>query len=79
MQTYNQMGFNNVMPLLMNFTTPTPIQEYTPEVFNYDEENQISYEMRIVGTRSLRHSSTHKKNGTVTDRKNEIDDSKSVR
>lgn len=76
----NQNGNSNIMPLLMNFTTPSPIQEYTPEVFNYDEENQISYEMRTIGTRCLRHSSTRKtKNLTVSDGKNEIDDSKTVK
>ena len=72
------------MPLLMNFTTPTPIQEITPMVFNYDEENQLSYEMRTIGTRCLKSQSTKKKSaGTgvlyTTDKKNEIDDSKTVK
>lgn len=80
MQTNISNNGGKVLPLLMTFTNPTPIEDYTPEVFNYDEEKQISYEMRIVGTRSLRHSSTrvlHR--GSKTDKKNEIDDSKSVR
>lgn len=80
----NQNGNGNIMPLLMNFTTPSPIQDYTPDVFNYDEEKQISYEMRTIGTRCLKTTMTKKKSaGTgVTgswDRKNEIDDSKSVK
>lgn len=80
MQTYNQSGEQNIMPLLMNFTTPTPIQETTPIEFSYDEENQVSYELMIVGTRSLRHPSTYK-GGEYhgVDAKNEIDDSKSTR
>ena len=80
MQTYNQMGQNNIMPLLINFNTPSPIQEYIPEIFNYDETNQISYEMRVVGTRCLRSVST-RVNPSLSrfDKKNEIDDSKSVR
>ena len=82
MQTNIQNSGNQMLPLLMTFTRPTPIQEYEPEVFNYDEVNQISYEMRIVGTKSLRHHGTTKRGGkTVSycDAKNEIDDSKSVR
>lgn len=84
MQTYNHLNQNNIMPLLMNFTTPTPIQDYTPGVFNYDEESQISYEMRIIGTRSLKSHTTRKKTkgkgvSSTTDKKNEIDDSKSVK
>lgn len=82
MQTYNPMNGQNIMPLLMNFTTPSPIQDITPDVFNYDEENQISYEMRYVGTRCLRHSGTTRRGGktvSYSDPKNEIDDSKWVR
>ncbi|MBR4913070.1 MAG: hypothetical protein IKZ54_09575 [Bacteroidales bacterium] len=79
MQTYNQSDQGNVMPLLMNFTTPSPIQEYTPPIFNYDDNNQFSYEMRTVGTRSLKMFWTSKGGKGYQDKKNEIDDSKSVR
>lgn len=77
----NQNGNSNIMPLLMSFTTPTPVQEITPMVFNYDEENQLSYEMRTIGTRCLRSTSTKTKSvGTYkSDQKNEIDDSKTVK
>ena len=62
----------------MSFTNPTPIQEYTP-IFNYDDENQISYEMRNVGTRSLRYVATKfKGGGQGSDPKNVIDDEKWV-
>lgn len=84
MQTYNQFNQGNIMPLLMNFTTPTPIQEADDIKFIYNDGQQISYEMRIVGTRSLKSHSTRYKNSgggisSKTDRANEIDDSKSVR
>ena len=74
--TYSNSG-NQVLPLMMNFTRPTTISEYDIEPLTYNDQTQVSYEMRIVGTRSLRNSWTRAKNGN--DRKNEIDDSKSVR
>lgn len=74
--TYSNSG-NQVLPLMMNFTRPTPISEYDIEPLTYNDQTQVSYEMRIVGTRSLRSSWTRAKNGN--DKKNEIDDSKSVR
>lgn len=82
MNNMNVQG-TNVMPLMMNFVTPTPIRESvdTP-YFNYDEENQISYEMRLVGTRCLRHHGNTSRGGKCVshcDPKNETDDSKSVR
>lgn len=72
----------NAMPLLMNFTTATPIEEEV-ELHNiiYDELSQTVYDMRTVGTKCLK-SHTTKKPGTsrvTTDRKNEIDDTKSVK
>jgi hypothetical protein len=72
-----------VNPLLLNYTPKTRIQEEsTPFIPLYDDEKQIIYNMRQVGTRSLKLSST-KKSGTkmtsTTDRKNEIDDSKNVK
>lgn len=85
MQTYNQFNQGNIMPLLMNFTTPTPIQEADDIKFTYNDGEQISYEMRTVGTRSLKNNRTWiKKIGpstgtSKTDKSNEIDDSKTVR
>ena len=86
MQTYNQFNQGNVMPLLMNFTTPSTIQDgFVVPHMDYNDIEQISYEMRTIGTRSLKlHvTDTGRRNGTLkftkTDRANEIDDSKSVR
>ena len=85
MQTYNQINQGNIMPLLMNFTTPTPIQEADDIKFTYNDGQQISYEMRTIGTKSLKRHTTYMYNklghkcGGKTDSANEIDDSKSVR
>lgn len=85
MQTYNQINQGNIMPLLMNFTTPTPIQEADEIKFIYNDGEQISYEMRTIGTRSLRSVNTafKDKNGNNCHKNdpksNQIDDSKSVR
>lgn len=77
-----------VMPVLMAFTPATAIEkEDSPETAVYDPVTQIVYEAgRVVGTRSLKTSGTRKKRPhpakdytTVTDRKNAIDDSKSVK
>ncbi|MBR5331717.1 MAG: hypothetical protein IKV32_00250 [Muribaculaceae bacterium] len=75
---------NGVMPLLITFTPTMPIEEEV-ELHNiiYDETSQIVYDMRIVGTKCLRTHTTKKTRGRsyslVTDRKNEIDDQKSVK
>ena len=74
---------NSVLPLLMFFTPKTSIQEIAvDEGFVYDDHLQITeYSMRTVGTKCLRITSTNKgpgKGGTV-DKKNEIDDSKTVK
>ena len=86
MRTYSEYNRGmDFMPLMMNFTKPSPISITEPVSFTYNDVEQINYEMRIVGTRSLRSSMTNKSRGIgrtparVTDRKNEIDDSKSVR
>lgn len=72
-----------VMPLLMGFTPQTPIEiEVDYERFRYDGIMQISeYDMRTVGTKSLKISTTKKSTGNSTkqDKKNEIDDSKTVK
>lgn len=73
---------NSAMPLLMGFTPKSQIQEGgVNERFIYDNIKQITeYDMRTVGTKSLRQSNTRKANGGATsDKKNEIDDSKTVK
>ena len=79
---YDQLGqWNEIpMPVLMGFTQPEPIQEVeNVEPIIYDPVYQIVYEMRTIGTKSLKLSHTKKGNGHMTDRKNEIDDSKVVK
>jgi len=82
MQTYNQFNQGrSIMPLLMNFTTPSPIQEADDYKFTYNDGEQISYEMRTIGTRSLKSHGTRLRPGgpSKVDKANEIDDSKTVR
>lgn len=74
---------SNVFPLLIHYTPSTPIQESEEVKIVYNDQLQITeYDARIVGTRSLKSSvMTKKVNGlmkTMIDRKNEIDDQKSV-
>lgn len=74
----------STMPLLMGFTPKTQIQEGgVNERFIYDSMMQITeYDMRTVGTKSLKSASTKSKLNkgcTVPDKKNEIDDSKQVK
>ncbi|MDL2227782.1 hypothetical protein LJC30_02725 [Odoribacter sp. OttesenSCG-928-L07] len=76
---YNQQNQMNEfsMPLLMGFMNPTKIQESVDEPILYDPMGQIVYDMRTVGTKSLKNTS---KNGLANgDKKNEIDDTKSVK
>lgn len=76
---------SSAMPLLMGFTPKTQIQEGgLNERFIYDNIMQITeYDMRTVGTKSLKSSTTKIKNGSgmlaKSDKKNEIDDSKQVK
>lgn len=86
MNTYSQSGANgNVMPFIMGSTKPTPIEAMDcDEKIIYDPITQSTIvNMRIVGTRSLKCSTTMKKTRTstkaVSDKKNEIDDSKNVK
>lgn len=78
MQTYLNNS-TRIMPLMMNFTMPTPIVEDDPVSIRYNDVDQITIEMRIVGTRSLRSHVTRRGHGSTSDKKNEIDDSKSVK
>lgn len=75
-----------MMPLLMGCTKPRPIEVLQQEEpIIYDPIMQIiPIDLRIVGTYSLKSSTTKYRNtsggtGNKTDRKNEIDDSKNVK
>lgn len=72
---------NSTMPLLMGFTPKTRIQEGgVNERFIYNDIMQITeYDMRTVGTKSLKTSWTSKNGHGKSDQKNEIDDSKTVK
>lgn len=73
---------NSAMPLLMEFTPKSQIQEGSVnERFIYDGMKQITeYDMRTVGTKSLKSHQTKINVGcSKTDKKNEIDDSKTVK
>ena len=85
---YNQTrtSCGTVMPLLMGCTKPRPIEVLQQEEpIIYDPIMQIiPIDLRIVGTYSLKSSTTKYRNtsggtGIKTDRKNEIDDSKNVK
>lgn len=87
MNTYSQAKINgNAMPFIMGCARPSPIEAMEDEEkVIYDPMTQSTVlNMRVVGTRSLRSSLTNKKTALgghklVTDKKNEIDDSKSVK
>ena len=70
----------SVMPLLMGFTPKTPIEiGEVNENFSYNDSLQITeYDMVTVGTKSLKNTMTNKGpgKGSILDKKNEIDDSK---
>ena len=83
---YNQTRVNGQpMPLLMGYTKPSKIQTVENETpVMYDPVKQIvAFDMRVVGTKSLKTSMTLVR-GTAscgvrkTDKKNEIDDQKNV-
>ena len=71
-----------IMPLLMGFTNPTQIQvEENFEPIMYDPVSQTVYEMKMVGTKSLKSHRTDVVKGVgkgIMDKKNEIDDQKYV-
>lgn len=87
MDTYSQTRINgNVMPFIMGCTKPAQIEVMGDDVrIIYDPYTQSTIvNMRTIGTRSLRSSLTNKKTALgghklVTDKKNEIDDSKYVK
>jgi hypothetical protein len=78
----NTQNYDSVMPLLMNYTPGTRIEESdASQQLAYDYLKQIvPLDMRVIGTKSLKNNATKKKNNlgqtTGTDAKNEIDDSK---
>lgn len=84
---YNQTrtSCGTVMPLLMGCTKPQPIEALRQEEpIVYDPVKQtVVYDMRAVGTRSLKTSFTRYEAGkgynSKIDKKNEIDDQKSVK
>ena len=82
---YNQTrtSCGTVMPLLMGCTKPQPIEALRQEEpIVYDPVNQlVIYDMRIVGTRSLKitHWVKLPSRTQMSDKKNEIDDQKSVK
>ena len=80
---YNQIESGTCMPLLMGYAQPVKIQEDNEEPVVYDHVRQIAvihpFVMRTVGTYSLKAFQTKVgKTGSKGDKKNEIDDSKSV-
>lgn len=88
MQTYNQFNKGrSIMPLLMNFTTPSPIQEtgFSMPSMGYNDDTQISYDMRLVCTRCARLRPRTKRGPSAmgspwqSDMKNDNDDTKNVR
>lgn len=69
---------NTAMPLLMGFTPLTKIQEGGMDAgFIYDDNLQTTkYDMATIGTKCLKQHTTKKVGGSLPDKKNEIDDSK---
>ena len=71
------------LPFILAMTEPSVIKEGTEKThYIYDPiKDMIQIDMRSVGTKCLKVSTTYKKNGNFggPDRKNEIDDSKTVK
>lgn len=80
---YNQTktSCDTVMPLLMGCTRPQPIETAVDAPQIYDPITQsVVYDMRIVGTYSLKIVQTRgSSGGTKGDKKNQIDDQKIVK
>ena len=87
MNTYSQTRINgNVMPFIMGCTKPAQIEVMgDDDRIIYDPYTQSTIvNMRTIGTRCLKSSSTRKRNSaggnySASDKKNEIDDSKYVK
>lgn len=73
----------HVLPLIMGFTTPTPIEvEDVENKIFYDPITQkVVMDLRVVGTKCLKTRGTKnpKTHGNSPDMKNEIDDNKNVK
>ena len=79
MKAFNQNNQGNIMPLLMNFTTPTPIQYVSDmPIGDYNNVLQISYEMKTVHTRCQK-ALTFNLNRNAHDNKEVTDDCKVIR
>lgn len=72
----------HVMPLLMGYTIPTPIEaDEVEHQIIYDPMTQkVVMDLRSIGTKCLKtsHTSTGRGTNLKIDKKNEIDDSKQV-
>ena len=85
MNTYSQTKVNgNAMPFIMGCTRPSPIEAMEDdEKVIYDPMTQSTIvNMRTVGTKSIKSEFTGYSKGSscgTMDRKNYIDDSKSVK
>ena len=84
---YNQavQSTGACMPLIMGYTHPEKIQEVEndePVVYDQKKQKTLVLILRLVGTKSLKSSTTKIKNpsgySVKTDQKNEIDDQKNV-
>lgn len=81
---YNQKktAAGHVMPLLMGYTIPSPIEvdEVERKVIYDPVTQKVVLDMRAVGTKSLKtsHTSTGRGSNVKIDKKNEIDDTKYV-
>lgn len=80
MKTSVRTNAGQVMPLLMNFTPFTRIEEADNVKMSYNDLLQIiEYDARSIGTKSLKSSCTKTGRQTSTrDDKNVIDDRKEV-
>lgn len=80
MQMYNQINQGNIMPLLMNFTSPSLIQENginLPPII-YNDGEQITYEMSISRTYCKRECS-YNLNHKTRDYRDMHDDNRTIR
>lgn len=81
MYTQSKQGNDVIMPFLMGCTNPSLIQiESRNDKLAYDPIKQMGvYDLRTVGTYSLKAHTTHVGRNHVLDKKNEIDDQKTVK
>lgn len=75
------LSSNSIMPLMMNFTKPSPIMESEgdPVIVYNDFAQIVELNLLTIGTKCLKSFSTAPKKGCggyICDKKNDIDDSK---